>query len=729
MTETATPYRVLARKYRPQTFAEVIGQEAMVRTLSNAIDSGRIAHAFILTGVRGVGKTTTARIIARALNCIGADGSGGPTVAPCGACDHCRSIAEDRHVDVIEMDAASRTGIDDIRDLTDGVRYRPVSARYKVYIIDEVHMLSKPAFNALLKTLEEPPPDVKFVFATTEIHRVPVTVLSRCQRFSLRRVPVEQLIAHYKGIAETERVAIEPAALGLLARAADGSVRDGLSLLDQAIALAGDGQSAAAPITEAAMRDMLGVADRGLVFDLFETVMRGDAAGALQRLEEMHQGGADPLMVLQELLDLSHFVTRLKLVPQAGIGDPMAEGDRERAAPLAAALSLPVLARAWQMLLKGIEEVQAAPIPAQAAEMVLVRLAYVADLPAPADLVRALQHAPSPASPHAPSPPSPYAPSPPPGERAGVRGQATAPRPTPTLSPSPASGLPPSGTLSRGAGEGQAAVLAVSAPEPSIPPTAAFDPMPRDFAEVVALFDVHREALLRSHLWSHVHLVAFEAGRIEFRPEPAAPRDLANRLGQLLTEWTAQRWVVAVSQGEGEPTLAEQAARRDGELRNAVAAHPLVRAVLDSFPGATIAAVRERDAATGPGVDEIAGGADPGDEARYRRGRTMKNLGNLMKQAQQMQTKMAEMQAQLETVEMTGVAGGGMVQLTLNGKGDLKRLTLDKAVVDPEEVEVLEDLIVAAFNDARAKVTAHAEGEMQKLTGGLALPGGFKLPF
>jgi len=604
MTETATPYRVLARKYRPQTFAEVIGQEAMVRTLSNAIDSGRIAHAFILTGVRGVGKTTTARIIARALNCVGADGGGGPTVSPCGTCDHCRSIAEDRHVDVIEMDAASRTGIDDIRELTDGVRYRPVSARYKVYIIDEVHMLSKPAFNALLKTLEEPPPDVKFVFATTEIHKVPVTVLSRCQRFSLRRVPVEQLIAHYKGIAETERVAIEPAALGLLARAADGSVRDGLSLLDQAIALAAD-----TTITEPAMRDMLGIADRGLVFDLFETVMRGDAAGALQQLEEMHQGGADPLMVLQELLDLSHFVTRLKLVPQAGTGDPMAEGDRDRAAPLAAALSLPVLARAWQMLLKGIEEVQAAPIPAQAAEMVLVRLAYVADLPAPADLVRALQNA--------PSPPSPSAPSPPPGERAGVRGQSAAEAALP--SPSHAFGVGPS--LSRGAGEGPTASaepttagsLAV-ATQPLAAPVAAFGPVPRDFAEVVALFDVHREALLRSHLWSHVHLVAFEAGRIEFRPEPAAPRDLANRLGQLLTEWTGQRWVVAVSQGEGEATLAEQAERRDGELRNAVAAHPLVRAVLDTFPGATIAAVRERDAAAGPGVDEIAGGADPGDE-------------------------------------------------------------------------------------------------------------------
>ena len=385
MIDPATHYRVLARKYRPQTFAEVIGQEAMVRTLSNAIATGRIAHAFILTGVRGVGKTTTARILARALNCVGPDGSGGPTVAPCGVCDNCRAIGEDRHVDVMEMDAASRLNVDGIRDLTEGVRYRPVSARFKVYIIDEVHNLSKPAFDALLKTLEEPPPDVKFVFATTELQKVPVTVLSRCMRFSLRRVPVELLIAHYRRIAAAEAVEIEPAALGLIARAADGSVRDGLSLLDQAIALA-DG----AEIAEAAVRDMLGIADRGLVFALFETVMRGDAAAALAQLDGLYQGGADPLMVLQELLDLTHFVTRLKLVPDAGSGDPMAEGDRERAMPLAGKLAMPVLARAWQMLLKGIEEVQTAPAAAQAAEMVLVRLAYVADLPAPADLVRAL---------------------------------------------------------------------------------------------------------------------------------------------------------------------------------------------------------------------------------------------------------------------------------------------------------------------------------------------------
>ena len=440
MSNAATPYRVLARKYRPQTFAELIGQEAMVRTLANAIASGRVAHAFILTGVRGVGKTTTARIIARALNCIGADGAGGPTVSPCGTCEHCRGIAEDRHVDVIEMDAASRTGVDDIRELTDGMRYRPVSARFKVYIIDEVHMLSKNAFNALLKTLEEPPPDVKFVFATTEIQKVPVTVLSRCQRFSLRRVPIDQLVAHYQSVAVSEGVEIAPGALGLIARAADGSVRDGLSLLDQAIALANGA------VDEGMVRDMLGIADRNLVFDLFETVLKGDAAGALDRMEALYQGGADPLSVIQDLLDLAHFVTRLKLVPDAGSGDPMEAGDRERGRPLAAKLVMPVLARAWQMLLKGIEEVQVAPSAKQAAEMLLVRLAYIADLPVPAELVKALASGEAPAM--APPPPpvaavaatvaapiaaviepvfvEPFA-SPPPVDRAAADGGNTAP--------------------------------------------------------------------------------------------------------------------------------------------------------------------------------------------------------------------------------------------------------------------------------------------------------------
>jgi DNA polymerase-3 subunit gamma/tau len=590
MNDSANAYRVLARKYRPSTFAELIGQEAMVRTLSNAFATGRIAHAFILTGVRGVGKTTTARILARGLNCIGPDGSGGPTVAPCGICANCRQIAEDRYSDVVEMDAASRTGVDDIRELTEGLLYRkPDLGRYRVYIIDEVHMLSRNAFNALLKTLEEPPPHAKFVFATTEIQKVPLTVLSRCQRFSLRRIPVEILAEHYRRIAEAEAVEAEPAALALIARAADGSVRDGLSLLDQAIALT-DGR-----VTEPAVRDMLGVADRGLVFDLLESVLRGDAADALTRMDRLYQDGADPLMLLQDLLELGHFLTRFKLAPEAGAGDPIAEGDRERARPLAEKLTLPALARVWQMLLKGLEEVQTAPSPIQAAEMVLVRLAYVADLPAPAELVRALT-VPS----GLPAPEAPTA--------VRASGAQSSPPREPRVTPPPASAA-------------ATALVATSRIEPtesvSPPLTSAveYEPMPQSFADVVALFDKRREAVIRSQLREHVHLIAFEPGRIEFRPTEGAPSNLANRISQLLGEWTGERWLVARSEAaSGEPTLREQEEHRERDLRNEVAGHPLVQAVLETFPGATVTAVRERFAPAQPEADEPPLGFDPGDE-------------------------------------------------------------------------------------------------------------------
>jgi DNA polymerase-3 subunit gamma/tau len=593
MSDSATAYRVLARKYRPSTFAELIGQEAMVRTLSNAFATGRIAHAFILTGVRGVGKTTTARILARGLNCVGPDGSGGVTVAPCGVCANCRQIAEDRYSDVVEMDAASRTGVDDIRELTEGLLYRkPDLGRYRVYIIDEVHMLSRSAFNALLKTLEEPPPHAKFVFATTEIQKVPLTVLSRCQRFSLRRVPVELLAEHYRRIAEAEAVEAEPAALALIARAADGSVRDGLSLLDQAIALT-DGK-----VTETAARDMLGVADRGRVFDLLESVLSGNAAAALDRLDRLYQEGADPLMVLQDLLDLSHFLTRLKLAPEAGLGDPIVEGDRERARPLAEKLPLPALARVWQMLLKGLEEVQTAPLPIQAAEMVLVRLAYVADLPAPAELVRSLT------APTAPGglPTAEAAPA--------VRDNSAQPPPPPE----------PRVTVPSASAAATALVAAPRAePVESVSPAPAssieHDPMPQSFAEVVALFDKRREALIRSHLRESVHLIAFEPGRIEFRPAEGAPSNLANRISQLLGEWTGERWLVARSEAAtGAPTLREQEEHRERDVRNEVAAHPLVQAVLETFPGATVTAVRERFAAGESAADEPSAELDTGDE-------------------------------------------------------------------------------------------------------------------
>ncbi len=561
MSEPGRAYRVLARKYRPSTFAELIGQEAMVRTLTNAIATGRIAHAFILTGVRGVGKTTTARIIARALNCVGPDGKGGPTAAPCGVCEPCRAIAEDRYVDVMEIDAASRAGVDEIRELTDGVRYKPVAARFKIYIIDEVHMLSKAAFNALLKTLEEPPADVKFIFATTEIHKVPVTVLSRCQRFSLRRVPQDILVSHYARICAAEKVAADPAGLALIARAADGSVRDGLSILDQAMALSGE------TITEGAVREMLGIADRSLVFDLLEAALKGDAPAALAQMKALYEGGADPLIVLQDLLDLTHFLTRLKLAPNAGEGDPAMEGDRARGAALAAKLGIPSLARAWQLLLKGIGEAQESPSSIQAAEMVLVRLAYVADLPSPAELIRTLEVSSAPGSP--------------------------APRAGPARVPS-------------NTGASAIAGVALRAEPHALSPA-----QPQSFLEAVELFEQHSEALLRAHLYAHVHLVHFEAGRIELRPEEAAPRDLPNRLGQLLTQWTGQRWVVSVSGEPGDPTLKEQAEARAQSLKSEAAREPLVRAVLDAFPGARIETVRETvdsEAAPAPEPEELAEG-------------------------------------------------------------------------------------------------------------------------
>ena len=384
------PYRVLARKYRPAAFSELIGQEAMVRTLTNAIRLGRLAHAFVLTGVRGVGKTTTARIIARALNCIGPSGDvDGPTAEPCGVCDHCAAIAEDRHVDVLEMDAASRTGVDNIRELIEGVRYRPTWARYKVYIIDEVHMLSKGAFNALLKTLEEPPDHVKFVLATTEVRKIPVTVLSRCQRFDLRRVGEDMLGRHLNDVADREGARVGDGAMRLIARAADGSVRDGLSLLDQAMARERDGTDADA-IGEADVREMLGLADRTVTFDLLDATMRGDAAVALSLMAGQYEAGADPALVIRDLLDLVHWLTRIKVVPGAADGVGVPEAERVRGREMADRLAMAEVTRAWQMLLKGLAEVQAAPLPLQAAEMVLVRLAYAARLPSPAEALKAL---------------------------------------------------------------------------------------------------------------------------------------------------------------------------------------------------------------------------------------------------------------------------------------------------------------------------------------------------
>ncbi|HLM13648.1 MAG TPA: DNA polymerase III subunit gamma/tau [Reyranella sp.] len=556
------PYRVLARKYRPVDFTTLVGQEAMVRTLRNAIATGRIAHAFMLTGVRGVGKTTTARIIARALNCIGKDGKGGATVDPCGVCDNCKAITEDRHVDVIEMDAASRTGIDDVRELIEGVRYRPVSARYKVYIIDEVHMLSEKAFNALLKTLEEPPPHVKFLFATTEIRKVPVTVLSRCQRFDLKRVPQQVLIDHFSKIAGTEKVEISPEALTLLARAADGSVRDGLSMLDQAIAHGGG------VVDAAQVRDMLGLADRSRVLELFEKTMRGDAPSVVAALAEMHDSGADPVVILQDLLELTHWVTRLKVAPDAAAAS--ADSERAQGQAMAAKLSMASLTRAWTLLMKGLQETLSAPSPLRAAEMALIRLCYAADLPSPSDAIKALQNGAAPAPAAAVSAPAP-------------RG---------------------------GGGGGAAARLATQPAVATASQPAAATPNPKSFTEIVALFEARREARLVHHLMHHVHEVRCEPGLIELRTQPKAPPDLAPRLGELLTQWTGRRWIATVSSAAGKPTLNEQKAAKGDELRSQAENNPLVQAILKTFPGAKLDAVRRK----GEQTSLVAGLVEAGEE-------------------------------------------------------------------------------------------------------------------
>jgi DNA polymerase-3 subunit gamma/tau len=556
----ASPYRVLARKYRPRTFDDLIGQEAMVRTLSNAFETGRIPQAWMLTGVRGVGKTTTARILARGLNYQQADGSGAPTIHMPELGVHCQAIMESRHVDVLEMDAASHTGIDDVRQIIDGIRYSPVSARYKVYIIDEVHMLSEKAFNAFLKTLEEPPPHAKFIFATTEIRKVPVTILSRCQRFDLRRVEADKLVAHLARICAAEGVQAEQEALAAVARAAEGSVRDSLSLLDQAIA---HGAGVVMPET---VRDMLGLADRTQVIDLFEAVMRGDVPAAFAGLRSQYDAGADPAVILSDLAAFSHVVTRLKLIPEAAKDPALSEIERMRGLDYAQKLSVRTLSRAWQMLLKGIPEVQSSNRPISAAEMVLVRLAYAADLPTPDEALRALKDgAPVPSGGPAPAPSRPSGPS-----TTGSMALATS-QPQPQPRPQPAQAEP---TMRL-----------------------------RRFEDVVALAGEKREIVLKAALERDVRLVRFEEGHIELSLAQSGNRTIANDLSRALQQWTGQRWMVSLSSEEGAPTLREQAAAAERERKEGAANHPLVQAVLSKFPGAQIVNVIERAEKAGENGD------------------------------------------------------------------------------------------------------------------------------
>ena len=587
-SSAASSYRVLARKYRPQTFTELVGQEVLVRTLTNAIRARRLPHAFVLTGVRGVGKTSTARIIAKAMNCSGQ--GDGPTENPCGACENCVAISQDRHVDVLEMDAASHTGVDDIRGLIDGVRYAPVSGRYKVYIIDEVHMLSRNAFNALLKTLEEPPPHAMFVFATTEVRRIPVTVLSRCMRFDLRRIESQLLTAHLANVCGIESISIEEAALDIIARAAEGSVRDALSLLDQAVALAGE------KISIDQVRDMLGLADGTLVYNLFEKVMCGDSAGALASLADLVAAGAEPDLILEDLLALTHWLTRVKVVPDSLDNLQVTETDRTRGAALANTLPMPALTRAWQILLKGLAEVRSAPSPGAAAEMVIVRLGFAANLPTPAELVRQAHESDNSheAGPHSAGPST------------NDRTQTSA-----ILS-----------TVTR-----NATLLAV-APQPTeekaeysgevLPNDGTKTPRTRmlsDFKSVVEFVREIREPILETNLRNNVHLVSFNPGRIELRLDDKADKNLPNRLGALLSDGTGQRWVVSVSQAAGAPTLNEQLENAAQDRRAKIERHPLVRKALDMFPGAEVKEIRDVAINVYDDVDDVA--IDPSERGFY----------------------------------------------------------------------------------------------------------------
>ena len=599
-------YVVLARKYRPETFDDLIGQEAMVTTLRNAFAADRIAQGYMLTGVRGVGKTTTARILARALNYVKEGLPDRPTVEMDGYGAHCEAIIQSRHPDVIEIDAASNTGIDNVREIIESARYRPMSARYKVFIIDEVHMLSKGAFNALLKTLEEPPPHVKFIFATTEVRKVPVTVLSRCQRFDLRRVEVPVLANHFRRIAGKEGATIEDDAVMLIARAAEGSVRDGLSILDQAIAM-GEGA-----VTGPTVRAMLGLADRGRIFDLIEHMLSGRTAEALGALDGLYGDGADPLEILGDLAEAVHAATRIKVAGAAGESEVLSGEELRRASGLAERLSIPLLARVWQMLLKGIEEAGKAPNLRAAAEMVVVRIAHTADLPSPDEIIRGLGGVPM--VQRTGTQPAP--------ERAAasekVRAEAVAPPMADATDDDSADDearfAPPVGeTFDR-----TFAVDTVDAPddedtESDLGPSTIERPediVLNSFMDVVALIGRKRDARLKVHLEEHVSLVKFEpSGSIELHLLANAPPEIANELREKLNRWTARRWTIAVSRRPGDLPLGEQQRAREAAEIEALKRHPSVKAVFDQFPDAKIASVRPIAA---PPDDDT---AEPGDDS------------------------------------------------------------------------------------------------------------------
>jgi len=571
-------YRVLARKYRPRDFTDLIGQAPMVRTLTNAFETGRIAQAWMLTGVRGVGKTTTARILARALN-YKTDTIDQPTVDLTELGDNCQAIMDGRHVDVIEMDAASHTGIDDIRDIIEQVRYRPVSARFKVYIIDEVHMLSTQAFNGLLKTLEEPPSHVKFIFATTEIRKVPITVLSRCQRFDLRRIDATLLVDHFRKIAGSEEVEVDDESLVMIARAAEGSVRDGLSLLDQAIAHGGG------KVDAATVRAMLGLADRSRVVDLFDKLMAGDVTAALENYRDQYDAGASPVVVLSDLADLTHLVTRLKFVPEATEDASLTEIERSRGAELAATLSTPVLSRTWQMLLKGIGETETATRQSSAAEMALIRIAHAANLPSPEDAAKIIANGSVSNSPGSTAPSQPGNTGS--GSTATRGGGGAGARMVANGGTDRPSG-PHSGPVMHLAHSGEPAPT-----QAATEPAAEIEIVPvRSLDDLLALADKHRDIQTKIQIRTMVRLVRIEPGRIEINLTEDANPSLPGELIKKLKDWTGTKWTVALSREAGAPTIVESEIARRDELVNDARQDPDVAAILKQFPGARVTDVR-----------------------------------------------------------------------------------------------------------------------------------------
>ena len=555
--EEKTSYQVLARKYRPETFSDLIGQEAMVRTLKNAFDADRIAQAFMMTGIRGVGKTTTARIIAKGMNCIGLEGKTGPTTSPCGQCEHCVAISEGRHVDVLEMDAASRTGVDDIREIIDSVHYRAASARFKIYIIDEVHMLSNNAFNALLKTLEEPPAHVKFIFATTEIRKVPVTVLSRCQRFDLRRIEPEEMIKMLQNLAKLENANISNEALALITRASEGSARDAQSLLDQAISH-GAGETNVDQV-----RSMLGLADRGRVMDLFEFIMRGQAEEALNELGSQYSDGADPIGIIRDLAEITHWVSVIKITPDAADDPTVSPDEKARGQSFSQSLSMRVLTRTWQLLLKALDEISSAPNSMMAAEMAIIRITHVADLPSPEELVKKLTNS------HL--------------DTTVVKKESSEGATINTNSSNYIQSHPKeTNSISNDCNTAlalDAETLALQYPTfESILETI------RKFRDMKLLIDVENSIRLNSYM----------PGRIEFTPTEDAPKDLAQRLGKLLQNWTGFRWAITVVSNCSAETIQERRNAEEAQLKNEAKLHPFVKTVFENFPKASITEIKSQ---------------------------------------------------------------------------------------------------------------------------------------